>query len=42
MLDNISKGTYGLKVQGFLMCAKVVDNTPIIMIENPLHVSKKL
>jgi hypothetical protein len=31
MLDNISKGTYGLKVQGFLMCAKMVDNAPIIM-----------
>jgi hypothetical protein len=31
MLDNISKGTYGLKIQGFLMCAKMVDNAPIIM-----------
>jgi hypothetical protein len=42
MLDNISKGTYGLKVQGFLMCAKMVDNIPIIMMEDPLHVGKKL
>ncbi len=41
MLDNISKGIYGLKVQGF-DCAKMVDNTPIIMMQNPLHVGKKL
>jgi hypothetical protein len=44
MLDNISKGIYGLKVQGFLMCAKMVDNTvtPIIMVQDPLHVGNKL
>jgi hypothetical protein len=42
MLDNISKGTYGLKVQGFLMCVKMVDNTSIIMMQNPLHVGKTL
>jgi hypothetical protein len=42
MLDSISKGTYGLKVQGFLMCAKMVDNSLIILMQNPLHVGKKL
>jgi hypothetical protein len=42
MLDNIAKGTYGLKVQGFLMCVKMVDNTPIIMMQDPLHVGKKI
>jgi hypothetical protein len=42
MLDNISKGTYDLKVQRFLMCAKMVDNSLIIMMQNPLHVGKKL
>jgi len=41
MLDSISKGIYGLKVQGF-DCAKMVDNTPIIMMQDPLHVGKKL
>jgi len=42
MLDNISKGTYDLKVQRFLMCTKMVDNSLIIMMQNPLHVGKKL
>jgi hypothetical protein len=42
MLDSMSKRTYGLKVQGFLMCVKMVDNTPIIMMQDPLHVGKKL
>jgi hypothetical protein len=42
MLDNISKGTYGLIIQCFLMCAKMVDNAPIIMMQDPLHVGKKL
>jgi len=42
MLDNISKGIYGLKVQGFFNCAKMLDNTPIIMMQDPLHVGKKL
>ncbi len=42
MLDNISKGTYGLKVQGFLMCIEMVDNAPIIMMQDPLYVGKKL
>jgi len=42
MLDNISKGSYGLKVQGFLMCGEMVDNDTIIMMRNPLHVGKKL
>jgi hypothetical protein len=42
MLDSISKGTYDLKVQCFLMCAKMVDNSLIIMMQNPLHVGKKL
>jgi hypothetical protein len=42
MLGSISKGTYGLKVQGFLMCAKMEDNSRIIMMQNPLHVGKKL
>jgi hypothetical protein len=42
MLDNISKGTYGLKNQGILVCENMVDNTPIIMMQNPLHVGKKL
>jgi hypothetical protein len=41
MLDSISKGIYGLKIQGF-DCAKMVDNTPIIMMQDPLHVGKKL
>jgi hypothetical protein len=41
MLNSISKGIYGLKVQGFDY-AKMVDNTPIIMMQNPLHVGKKL
>ncbi len=42
MLDSISKGTYDLKVQGFLMCVEMVDNAPIIMMQDPLHVGKKL
>jgi hypothetical protein len=42
LMDSISKGTYGLKVQSFLMCAKMVDNSLIIMMQNPLHVGKKL
>jgi hypothetical protein len=40
MLDNISKGTYGLNVQGSLMCVKMVDNTLIIMMQVPLYVGK--
>ena len=42
MLDSISRGTYGLKVDGFLMCAEVVDEAPLIMMQDPLHVGKKL
>ena len=42
MLESISKGTYGLKVDGFLMCAEVVDGAPMIMMQDPLHVGKKL
>ncbi len=38
----ISKKSYGLKVQGFLMCGEMVDNNIIIMMQNPLHVGKKL
>jgi hypothetical protein len=46
-LDNISKATYHLKVQDFLMYAKMVgvemvDNTAIIMTQDPLHVGEKL
>jgi len=41
MLDNIFKGTYGLKVQVFLMCTKMVENTPIIMMQDPSYVGKK-
>jgi hypothetical protein len=42
MLDNISKGRYGLKVQVFLTCGEMVDKDTIIMMQNPLHVGKKL
>jgi hypothetical protein len=42
MLDNIFKGRYGLKVQVFLMCGEMVDNDTIMMMQNPLHVGKKL
>lgn len=41
MLECITKGSYGLKVDGFLMCAKIVDNAPMIMMHNPLHVEKR-
>jgi len=42
MLDNISKGTYGLKVQGFLMFIKMVNNALIIIMQNTLHVGTRL
>ena len=42
MLESISWGTYGLKIDGFLMCAEIVDEAPLIMMQDPLHVGKKL
>ena len=42
MLDSISRGTYGLKVDGFLICAEIVDEASLIMMQDLLHVGKKL
>jgi hypothetical protein len=43
MLDKISKGTYGLKVQGFLMFINMVNIVLLIIImQNTLHVGKGL
>jgi hypothetical protein len=42
MLDNICKGTYNLKIQGFLTCVKMVNTVVAIMTQDPLHVGKKL
>jgi len=42
MLDKISKGTYGLKVQGFLMFIKMVNIALIIIMQNTWHVGKGL
>jgi hypothetical protein len=42
MLDNICKGTYNLKIQRFLMCVEMVNIVLAIMMQDPLHVGKKL
>jgi hypothetical protein len=40
--NNRSKGTYNLKIQGFLMCVKMGNIALAIMMQDPLHVGKKL
>ncbi len=37
MLDNICKGTYNLRIQGFLMCVEMVNTILAIMMQDPLH-----
>jgi hypothetical protein len=38
MLDNIYKGIYNLRIQGFLMCVEMVNIALTIMTQDPLHV----
>jgi len=42
MLENIYKGTFGLNEDGFLMNSKVVDGHLLIMVQDPIHMGKKL
>jgi len=42
MLKSIYEGTFGLNEDGFLMKSKVVDGHPVIMVQDPIHVGKKL
>jgi hypothetical protein len=42
MLESIYKGTFGLNEDGFLMKSEIVDGHPLIMVQDPIHVGKKL
>ena len=42
MLESIYKGTFGLNEDGFLMKSEVVDGHPLIMVQDPIHLGKKL
>jgi hypothetical protein len=38
ILNNICKGTYNLRIQGFLMCVEMVNIALAIMMQDQLHV----
>lgn len=40
ILESIAKGSYGLKVDRFSMCAEIIDNSPMIIMQDPLYVGK--
>jgi len=42
MLESIYKGIFGLNEDGYLMKSKVVHGHPLIMVQDPIHVGKKL
>ena len=42
MLESIYKGTFGLNEDGFFMKSDIVDGHPLIMIQDPIRIGKKL
>lgn len=42
MLESVSRGTYGIESLSFLIKFEMINNLPMIMIEDPPHVGKKL
>ena len=42
MLESIYKGTFGLNEDDFLMKSDIVDGHPLIMIQDPIRMGKKL
>jgi hypothetical protein len=42
ILENIYKDTFGLNEDGFLMKSEIDDRYPLIIVQDLIHVGKKL